>query len=75
MRAGESELAHAHAPAAALVDQRDSCEHGFRVGWIFWPRNELGVDGVDDLNVARKQMLEEVNRPLSSASGSSVYLV
>ncbi len=52
-----------------------------RISWSVKPRclrgveQDLGVDRVDELHVARQQAFEQRTGQLSSASGSSVWLV
>ena len=64
MRAGEGEVAHAHAALAALVDQRDRGRSAHRrTCCAARASQQLRVDGVDDLHVARQQPLEQRHRP------------
>ena len=62
--ADKGEVAHAHTPLAAFLDQRDAAdllvaEAAGRAGF----EQHLGVDRVDDLHVARQQALEQRHRP------------
>ena len=65
VRADEGEIAHAHAAVAALVDQRDRCgsRWSVKVFCLAGLEQDLGVDRVDDLHVARQQPLEQRHRP------------
>ena len=65
VRADEGEIAHAHAPAAVLVDQRDRRRICSSANWSAARASSstLGVDRVDDLHVARQQPLEQRHRP------------
>ena len=64
VRADEGELAHADAAAALLVDQRDrGAEIDVAGGARFGQRQMLDVDAVDDLEMARQQPLEQLDRP------------
>ncbi len=64
VRADEGELAHAHAAAALLVDQRDRGAEVDVAGRArFGQREMLHVDAVDDLEMPRQQPLEQLDRP------------
>ena len=65
VRADEGEVAHAHPPLAALVDQGDRCGSRRRSSCARCapPSSSRGVDLVDDLHVARQQPLEQRHRP------------
>ena len=64
VRADEGEVAHAHAAAAVLVDQRDRGQHvvGVRV-FLLRGAQVLLVDAVDDLQMPRQHALEQRHRP------------
>ena len=70
MAADEGELAHAHAPAIALVDQRDRGDPGI-VEALLLRRlaDDAGIDGVDDLHLARQEPLEQMDRPVLQRLG------
>ena len=64
VRADEGEIAHAHAPLAALVDQRDAADLLVVEARLARASSSTcGVDRVDDLHVARQQPLEQRHRP------------
>ena len=64
VRADEGEVAHAHPPAAAFVDQRDRGDiAGVPRRARFRRREVLDVDPVDDLEMARQHSFEQLDRP------------
>ena len=72
----KSEIAHAHEPTVALVDQRDVAqERILDVRPAAQVGQDIGVDLVDQLHLPRQQPLHQVTDQRSSASGISVWLV
>ena len=65
VRADEGEMAHPQLAVAVLVDQRDGGEPVRKALWIlvFRGLEVLGIDAIDDLQMARQHALEQVDRP------------
>ena len=65
MRADKGQVAHAQLAAAVFVDQRDRSEVIEVAGSALRARaiEMIGVDAVDDLQVARQEALEQRHRP------------
>jgi hypothetical protein len=63
VRADEGKVAHSDAPAMPLIDDRDSRDHFVGGARFTGLGQDLIIDRVDDLHMARQQPFQQRHRP------------